>query len=749
MSVALIDTVSSRLIVKGISGKTDEAALKATFSKHGIVTDVRVMRDKKTGKSRQFGFIGFKDTDSAQAAQKFLHNSFLGTSKISVEFAKSISQPKPMLPIISPSTVQPVEHIKKDGLETFLNQMTRSKGKTVWADDEQYRTKEDITAVLPDNDTINDIILDSNQSHIDDLSYLKQHIVSGWDSDDEPSPSIKAKSQFMSEEYEDPQPDEVVDETPLPLQSENVTLPQSNDDLLDTGRLMILNLPYSTRSEDIRSFFDRFGTVRDVHICLNEDTKVSRGFGFVTFVFPEHAVKVLAEGGANGFLYEGRIIKVSEAKNLMRKSVEVNAKRTYKLQNEMDKRLNAHKMEHTWNLLYVSSNSAASAMATTLGVSKGNIIDIGADDLAVRTALAETEVIAQTTNWLKSEGIRVSAFERKGESLAAAKSSEGRRSKTTIIVKHLPCDSMQVDSLRAMFSKYGELLRFLVSPSKTVAIAQYTEENTASKAFSNLSFRRYVSVPLYLEWAPEDIFENNTPQLSEAVEYPMNDAIDSNSSLFVKNVPFSTTENSFENLFSGLKGYMNARLMMKKSPDGSKLSMGYGFVQFRDMADTQSAMKKTNGITIDGKVLQVKLVEPRENDNAGSKSRNDVKTFASKGSNRLSVRNIAFEATKEDIRKLFGSYGNVTSVRIPKKTGENQHRGFAFVDFVSRADALRALEKLQHTHLYGRRLVLEPADNEEVSVEDIRTKALKQEALREGSITTQSKRRKLEANRID
>jgi multiple RNA-binding domain-containing protein 1 len=45
------------------------------------------------------------------------------------------------------------------------------------------------------------------------------------------------------------------------------------------------------------------------------------------------------------------------------------------------------------------------------------------------------------------------------------------------------------------------------------------------------------------------------------------------------------------------------------------------------------------------------------------------------------------------------------------------------VDYTSRADARRAFEALVHsTHLYGRRLVLEWAKEEE-SMEELRTKA--------------------------
>jgi multiple RNA-binding domain-containing protein 1 len=48
--------------------------------------------------------------------------------------------------------------------------------------------------------------------------------------------------------------------------------------------------------------------------------------------------------------------------------------------------------------------------------------------------------------------------------------------------------------------------------------------------------------------------------------------------------------------------------------------------------------------------------------------------------NKLIVRNVAFQASKAEIRDLFAAYGSVKRVRIPKKMG-GDHRGFAFVDF--------------------------------------------------------------------
>lgn len=61
--------------------------------------------------------------------------------------------------------------------------------------------------------------------------------------------------------------------------------------------------------------------------------------------------------------------------------------------------------------------------------------------------------------------------------------------------------------------------------------------------------------------------------------------------------------------------------------------------------------------------------------------------------------------------QLHRAFGELRTVRLPLKLvpGEtSHHRGFGFVDFVTKADAKKAFEALCHsTHLYGRRLVLE------------------------------------------
>jgi multiple RNA-binding domain-containing protein 1 len=68
------------------------------------------------------------------------------------------------------------------------------------------------------------------------------------------------------------------------------------------------------------------------------------------------------------------------------------------------------------------------------------------------------------------------------------------------------------------------------------------------------------------------------------------------------------------------------------------------------------------------------------------------------------------------------SHGHLKSVRLPKKF-DSRSRGFAFLEFVTRHEAESAYAALRHTHLLGRHLVLEWAEEAEQDLEVLRKKA--------------------------
>ncbi|XP_009800639.1 UBP1-associated protein 2C [Nicotiana tabacum] len=69
-SVASADPALRKLFVRGLAWNTTSETLCAAFTEHGEIEEGAVITDKVTGVSRGYGFITYKDVESAQMALK-------------------------------------------------------------------------------------------------------------------------------------------------------------------------------------------------------------------------------------------------------------------------------------------------------------------------------------------------------------------------------------------------------------------------------------------------------------------------------------------------------------------------------------------------------------------------------------------------------------------------------------------------------------------------------------------------------
>ena len=72
------------------------------------------------------------------------------------------------------------------------------------------------------------------------------------------------------------------------------------------------------------------------------------------------------------------------------------------------------------------------------------------------------------------------------------------------------------------------------------------------------------------------------------------------------------------------------------------------------------------------------------------------------------VGNIPFSASENDVRDLFGEYGNVTSVKLIQDHETGRFRGFGFVEMED-AEAASAIEALDGFEMSGRPLKVNEA----------------------------------------
>jgi len=68
------------------------------------------------------------------------------------------------------------------------------------------------------------------------------------------------------------------------------------------------------------------------------------------------------------------------------------------------------------------------------------------------------------------------------------------------------------------------------------------------------------------------------------------------------------------------------------------------------------------------------------------------------------VGNLSFETTEDQLRKVFGSFGEVVSANIIADKMSGQSRGFGFVEMAGKSEAAAAISGLNGQDLNGRAL---------------------------------------------
>ncbi|OTA87862.1 hypothetical protein M434DRAFT_80872 [Hypoxylon sp. CO27-5] len=551
------------------------------------------------------------------------------------------------------------------------------------------------------------------------------------DEDIAPAAALSTDLPAIPSNQEEEQP-EVVDATVDEDQVMNDPDPESDlgesdaetkDEALETvrktKRLFVRNLPYSATEDDLRSYFKRYGDVEEVHVPM-QDSNNNRGIGFVMFTSPDDAIRAFQ---ADRTSFQGRILHVlpSSAKRDHNLDEFALSKLPLKQQNLIKKRAKAAESRFNWNSLYMSQDAVNASVADRLGISKAELLDPTSSDAAVKQAIAETSTIQDTKAYFVANGVDLNAFK------------SGARGDTAILVKNFPYGTT-IEEIRSLFEEHGQVLKVLMPPTGTIAIVQFAQAPQAKAAFTKLAYRRFKESILFLEKAPKNLFVGKEQQkettqaskepsgvqklsVSELLEQHSEDPIES-TSLFVKNLHWDTTTEELANEFKHLEGFRSAQVKTKKDPKkpGQLLSMGFGFVSFSNKANAEAALKVMDGHILRAHKLQVRASH-RGRDAAEERRQEDNAKKAANQRTKIVIKNVPFQANKKDIRMLLSTYGQLKSVRIPKKWNSTS-KGFAFAEFVSPKEAESALLALQDTHLLGRRLILEYAEAEAIDPEE-------------------------------
>ena len=73
------------------------------------------------------------------------------------------------------------------------------------------------------------------------------------------------------------------------------------------------------------------------------------------------------------------------------------------------------------------------------------------------------------------------------------------------------------------------------------------------------------------------------------------------------------------------------------------------------------------------------------------------------------VGNLSYNVKDEDLRTIFGEFGEVSSSRVMTDRFSGQPRGFGFVEMPSKSDAIKAIDGLNGREVDGRALTVNEA----------------------------------------
>jgi len=403
------------------------------------------------------------------------------------------------------------------------------------------------------------------------------------------------------------------------------------DDISESGRIFFRNLAYTTTEEELRKLFEQYGPVVEVNLPVDKLTRKIKGFGTVTYMMPEHALK--AFNSLDGTDFHGRLLHLLPGKDIEKNpqddldendaSLSFKEKKALKLKKSAQKPIG-------WNTLFLGANAVADILAKQFKTSKERILDTsdGGSGAAVRLALGETQIVIEMKRFLEEEGVRLNAFDEPAK----------KRSNTVILAKNLPA-ATETSELTPIFSRFGPIGRIVLPPSGVTALIEYCDPLEARQAFKKLAYSKFKNAPLYLEWAPEQVFtktlsgepvipksepepkpkeepkQKEKPEVKaeeEKKEVPRaedaDDEPEPNTTLFLRNLNFKTVQETVEKHFRHLGSIHTVEIAKRRDPENPRNfnSLGYGFIQFKKSSVAEHALKNLQLTHIDGNPVELK-----------------------------------------------------------------------------------------------------------------------------------------------
>ena len=313
--------------------------------------------------------------------------------------------------------------------------------------------------------------------------------------------------------------------------------------------------------------------------------------------------------------------------------------------------------------------------------------------------------------------------------------NEARRG-NTLFVTRIPYHVTNTD-LETFFSDIGPLRRaFVVTDkethkSKGVGYVTYTDAADAEKALEKLQgasldgSKRHIQ----LQWADRkadfksgkstELKSTPTQATSRHVVLPDRDP-DAARTIVISGLAGCTPAADVKTIYKRVRKIGDVEQVKFAEHEGSEAN-DVAFVRFRTPNHAMKAINKLHAHQFKGSLLSVELKkrtdgalrrEMHMRDDTRKKQHSiqeQIEQFSGKTlpvhqnhldhASRLIVRNLPFDMSMEDLRAVFLPYGALYNVSLPTDESSGKGRGFAFIWYVSKSDAAKAMEAINGVSL--------------------------------------------------
>ncbi|EGF79027.1 hypothetical protein BATDEDRAFT_12759 [Batrachochytrium dendrobatidis JAM81] len=380
-------------------------------------------------------------------------------------------------------------------------------------------------------------------------------------------PKKQHASSKVTKNIVNPSSDTLEDSTPI--SDHHITSVDVDSDGEDTSSvyskstLFVSTLPFTAKADDLEEFFSQIGPVRSCFIAKQKLTGLSSGCGYVHFALAEDAQRALVELKKQKFM-GGRTLKMKIA---LRKSIVVQRKSgkpraTIKSVIEPTKAKQRARLIIR-NLSFNCKPENLQNVFSAFGIVKDCSVPHLDDG--------------------KARGFGFVEFETMDCAQRALQAVNGTKILNRPVAVDWALAKATFDRLSALPTAEGE--DSSDNEDQVADAAQHDNEMTTSLKPQNSLHESMMEVDG--EDGMEITMDDESSEEDDGIEIIMDNEDDADTTLFIRNLSFETTEKELYNAFSTFGKLRYAKITMDKT---SGLSRGTGFVCFYDEKNTSDCL---------------------------------------------------------------------------------------------------------------------------------------------------------------